>query len=189
MRLCRARDSSITSVCQLVGLLAMQSDFRQAQHRKTQEAILCKLVSILEAAPESPLTRTSSNLNVIFRHVCEAMTSVLRDQKEAKKVIHNRGGIPLLVRLLNSTDSKVQRASTSVLRTLAFKEDDAKNAIVDAGAVAPLIRMLRSEVLNLSKLLKVPCAAGRHGDYLHACKSTYSDAQMTSCAQHWHCLH
>jgi hypothetical protein len=74
------------------------------------------------------------------------MTNVLREQKDAKKVIQDLGGIPQLVRLLGSIDTKVQRASASVLRTLAFKEDSAKQAIVDCGAVPPLIRMLRSEV-------------------------------------------
>ena len=77
------------------------------------------------------------------------MTNVLRDQKDAKKMLQDLGGIPYLVKLLRSVDTKVQRASTSVLRTLAFKEDSAKQAIVECGAVQPLIRMLRSEVCHL----------------------------------------
>lgn len=51
-----------------------------------------------------------------------------------------------LVRLLGSMDPRVQRASSSVLRTLAFKDEAAKRAIIDCGAIEPLIRMLRSEV-------------------------------------------
>ena len=130
----------------MVSHLAAQAEFRQTAHSKTQEATLDKLVSILKTAPMDPTSRESSHLHIIFRNVCEAMTNVLRDQKDAKKVIQDLGGIPHLVRLLSSVDTKVQRASTSVLRTLAFKEDNAKQAIVECGAVQPLIRMLRSEV-------------------------------------------
>ena len=133
-------------VCQMVSQLAASGDFRTQAHSKSQELILERLVKILEGVPSNPTSWESSTLHAIFRHVCEAMTNVLRDQKDAKRVIHERGGIPHLVRLLSSVDSKVQRASTSVLRSLAFKEDRAKQAIVDGGAVQPLIRMLRSEV-------------------------------------------
>jgi Armadillo/beta-catenin-like repeat len=142
----RMKDNCITCVCQMVSNLAAQADFRTANHSKSQELILGRLVNILESVPHDPTSRESSALHSIFRNVCDAMTSVLRDQKDAKKVIHDRGGIPHLVRLLSSVDIKVQRSSTSVLRTLAFKEDQAKAAIVEGGAVQPLIRMLRSEV-------------------------------------------
>ena len=126
--------------------LAAQSDFRQLGSNKTQTAILAKLIRVLEAVPAEPTARECTTLQCTFRSACEAMTNVLREQKDAKRVIQELGGIPQLVRLLSSIDTKVQRASASVLRTLAFKEDAAKMAIVDCDAVPPLIRMLRSEV-------------------------------------------
>lgn len=39
------------------------------------------------------------------------------------------GGIPPLVRLLESTDAKVQRAAAGALRTLAFKNEANKNQV------------------------------------------------------------
>ena len=39
------------------------------------------------------------------------------------------GGIPPLVELLESTDSKVQRAAIGALRTLAFKNEANKNQV------------------------------------------------------------
>jgi hypothetical protein len=41
--------------------------------------------------------------------------------------------------------AQVQRASAGALRTLAFKNEDNKNQIVEAGALPTLITMLRSE--------------------------------------------
>lgn len=54
-------------------------------------------------------------------------------------------------------DPRVQRASSSVLRTLAFKDEAAKRAIIDCGAIEPLIRMLRSEVLSAGTHLAYIC--------------------------------
>lgn len=39
------------------------------------------------------------------------------------------GGIPPLVELLESTDTKVQRAAAGALRTLAFKNEANKNQV------------------------------------------------------------
>jgi HEAT repeat protein len=55
------------------------------------------------------------------------------------------GGIPPLVELLEFSDSKVQRAAAGALRTLAFKNDDNKNQIVECNALPTLILMLGSE--------------------------------------------
>lgn len=41
------------------------------------------------------------------------------------------GGIPPLVELLDFTDTKVQRAAAGALRTLAFKNDENKNQVVE----------------------------------------------------------
>lgn len=81
-----------------------------------------------------------------YKHICETITVVCRDHKDAKKVLLEVGGVAPVVGLLQSCNAKVQRAASGVLRTLAFKEDQAKHAIIDSGAVEPLIRMLRSEV-------------------------------------------
>ncbi|MED6201703.1 hypothetical protein PIB30_097654 [Stylosanthes scabra] len=55
------------------------------------------------------------------------------------------GGIPPLVNLLEFADPKVQRAAAGALRTLAFKNDENKNQIVECNALPTLILMLRSE--------------------------------------------
>ncbi|XP_068489941.1 ARM REPEAT PROTEIN INTERACTING WITH ABF2-like isoform X2 [Phaseolus vulgaris] len=55
------------------------------------------------------------------------------------------GGIPPLVHLLDFADAKVQRAAAGALRTLAFKNDENKNQIVECNALPTLILMLRSE--------------------------------------------
>eukprot|EP00878_Enallax_costatus_P007491 GHUV01007846.1.p1 GENE.GHUV01007846.1~~GHUV01007846.1.p1 ORF type:complete len:543 (+),score=179.67 GHUV01007846.1:941-2569(+) len=60
-------------------------------------------------------------------------------------MVRREGGIAPLVRLLSSWDMKVQRAGAGALRTLAFKNDDNKRQIVEAGALPLLIQMLRSE--------------------------------------------
>lgn len=149
---CRMRESCVTCICQLVNQMAPLKEFRLAEHAATQDLILTKLVKNLEQVPKCPTSYNNVDLLTIFRHVCDTMTSVLRDQRDAKRVILERGGVPHLVRLLSSVDNRVQRASTSVLRTLAFKEDVAKRAIVANDAVQPLIRMLRSEVRSSSAL-------------------------------------
>lgn len=46
-------------------------------------------------------------------------------------VFRIEGGIPPLVELLEFKDIKVQRAAARALRTLAFKNDDNKNQVVD----------------------------------------------------------
>lgn len=51
------------------------------------------------------------------------------------------GGIPPLVALLEAWDIKVQRAAAGALRTLAFKNEDNKNQIVECGALPMLIQV------------------------------------------------
>ncbi|KAL3621660.1 hypothetical protein CASFOL_036572 [Castilleja foliolosa] len=55
------------------------------------------------------------------------------------------GGIPPLVELLEFADTKVQRSAAGALRTLAFKNDENKNQIVECNALPTLILMLCSE--------------------------------------------
>ena len=47
--------------------------------------------------------------------------------------------------LQEAYDNKVQRAAAGALRTLAFKNEDNKNQIVECGALPTLIHMLRAE--------------------------------------------
>ena len=47
--------------------------------------------------------------------------------------------------LQESYDGKVQRAVAGALRTLAFKNEDNKNQIVECRALSTLIHMLRAE--------------------------------------------
>eukprot|EP00955_Chlamydomonas_euryale_P036210 350380-Chlamydomonas_euryale.AAC.6 len=60
-------------------------------------------------------------------------------------MVREQDGIPPLVSLLEAHDLKVQRAAAGALRTLAFKNEDNKNQIVECGALPVLIQMLRSE--------------------------------------------
>jgi hypothetical protein len=132
-------------VCQVFSHLANLAEFRHGENAVVQAAMLRRLVALVESAPEDPALHADGT-DSVYKHICEAITTVCRDQKDAKKVLLEHGGIRPIVRLLRSLDAKVQRAASSVLRTLAFKEDQAKHAIIDCGAIQPLIRMLRSEV-------------------------------------------
>ena len=52
---------------------------------------------------------------------CDRFSSILRIE----------GGIPPLVELLKFIDTKVQKAAAGALRTLAFKNDENKNQVID----------------------------------------------------------
>ena len=56
--------------------------------------------------------------------------------------MRNEGGIPPLVALLEAWDIKVQRAAAGALRTLAFKNEENKNQIVECGALPMLIQVM-----------------------------------------------
>ncbi|KAK1355459.1 RING-type E3 ubiquitin transferase [Heracleum sosnowskyi] len=58
-------------------------------------------------------------------------------------VITNCGGIPLLVNLLRSTDTKTQENAVTTLLNLSINDDN-KVAIVNADAIEPLIHVLES---------------------------------------------
>lgn len=46
-------------------------------------------------------------------------------------MFRNEGGIPPLVELLTFSDVKVQKAAAGALRTLAFKNDENKNEVLN----------------------------------------------------------
>jgi Armadillo/beta-catenin-like repeat len=156
----------MASVCQIVYELAGMSEFRHGLPVRFHNDILTNLVRLLDhptpayglCTPQarSEASSTASAVHAaLLSDVCDAIGNVSREHKDAKKLIVDLGGIPALVKLLDSLDAKLQRAATSVLRTLAFKDEVAKQEIVDSGAMPPLIRMLRSEV-------RTCCRVGSH---------------------------
>ena len=62
-----------------------------------------------------------------------------------KSLVRTHGGIPPLVSLLENVDLKIQRAAAGALRTLAFKNDENKNLIVECNALPILVQMLKAE--------------------------------------------
>ena len=79
------RESCVVCICQLINQMAPLADFRRAQHTAVQDLILTKLVNILAMVPHCPTSYNNVELLTIFRHVCDTMTSVLRDQRDAKE--------------------------------------------------------------------------------------------------------
>ncbi len=77
------------------------------------------------------------------RRAADAITNLAHENIVIKTKVRTEGGIPPLVALLESHDSKVQRAAAGALRTLAFKNEDNKNLIVECGALPHLIYMVR----------------------------------------------
>ncbi len=53
------------------------------------------------------------------------------------------GGIPALVELLDSTNTKVQRAAAGALRTLTFMNEDNKNQVLDMGLFSKLFYLAK----------------------------------------------
>ncbi|VVA97672.1 unnamed protein product [Arabis nemorensis] len=72
-----------------------------------------------------------------------------------KSLVRLEGGSPPLVELLEFDNAKVQRAAAGALRTLAFRNDDNKNQIVDRNALPTLILMLGSEDVAIHYEAKV----------------------------------
>jgi hypothetical protein len=157
--LCSKRDGCIALVCQILGHLASLAEFRHGDNAQIQADVLKRLVVLLEIGSEA--LACPEGTDSVHKYVCETITIICRDQKDAKKVLLEHGGILPIVKLLQSLDAKVQRAASSVLRTLAFKEDHAKHVIIESGAIQPLIRMLRSEVCPCLQVRSVPI--GRSG--------------------------
>lgn len=86
-----------------------------------------------------PATRSGSG--GVARRAADAITNLAHENLDIKNMVRREGGIAPLVRLLSSWDMKVQRAGAGALRTLAFKNDDNKRQIVDAGALPLLVQV------------------------------------------------
>lgn len=67
---------------------------------------------------------------MLVDRICECTSTAADWTSAAVRVMcRSEGGIPPLVVLLESTDTKVQRAAAGALRTLAFKNEANKNQV------------------------------------------------------------
>ncbi|CAF2340775.1 unnamed protein product [Brassica napus] len=123
-----------------LGLLAIKPDY---QKLIVDKGALPHLVNLLKRSKDGS---TSRAVNSVIRRAADAITNLAHENSSIKtRVSRLEGGIPPLVDLLEFSDSKVQRAAAGALRTLAFKNDDNKNQIVECSALPKLILMLGSE--------------------------------------------
>ncbi|XP_068659199.1 ARM REPEAT PROTEIN INTERACTING WITH ABF2-like [Aristolochia californica] len=122
-----------------LGLLAVKPEHQQLI---VDSGALSHLVSLLKRRKDGSNSRA---VNGVIRRAADAITNLAHENSIIKTSVRVEGGIPPLVELLDSTDTKVQRAVAGALRTLAFKNDDNKNQIVECNALPTLILMLRSE--------------------------------------------
>jgi len=87
----------------------------------------------------------------VVRRAADTITNLAHENSTIKTMVRDAGGIPPLVKLLDSHERKVQKSAASALRTLAFKNGENKNQIVECGALPKLIFMARSEDVLLHK--------------------------------------
>ena len=137
--------------------LAATPHFQGIGRAETME-VLQHIIDVIAVVPLGDPQGNTPTWSSVARRACEAITSVSHENKAVKKLVNDLGGIPPLVRLLSSHDSKVQRAGASVLRTLAFKEESNKMAIMKYNALPKLIEMLKSEVWQcFTKMWPLDC--------------------------------
>ncbi|KAG9457923.1 hypothetical protein H6P81_002431 [Aristolochia fimbriata] len=122
-----------------LGLLAVKPEHQQLI---VDSGALSHLVSLLKRRRDGSNSRA---VNGVIRRAADAITNLAHENSVIKTSVRVEGGIPPLVELLDSVDTKVQRAVAGALRTLAFKNDENKNQIVECNALPTLILMLRSE--------------------------------------------
>lgn len=127
----------------VLGLIALKREYQRTI--SDAGAISC-LVALLKRFGSSSTARA---VDGVIRRAADTITNLGHENNFIKNVIRIEGGIPPLVDLLESTDSKVQRAAAGALRTLAFKNDSNKNQIVECNALPLLILMLRSESVSI----------------------------------------
>ncbi|XP_071738245.1 ARM REPEAT PROTEIN INTERACTING WITH ABF2-like [Rutidosis leptorrhynchoides] len=122
-----------------LGLLAIKPEHQQLI---VDTGALPHLVALLKRHADG---HNSGAVNGAIRKASDAITNLAHENGNIKTLVRVEGGIPPLVRLLESPDVKVQRAVAGALRTLAFKNDDNKTQIVDCNALPILVLMLQSE--------------------------------------------
>ncbi|XP_068133753.1 plakophilin-2 [Hyperolius riggenbachi] len=114
---------------------------------------------------------------------------------EARKRVYALGGIPRLIRLLNSDSEEVQRAACAALRNLVFEDNDNKLEVCEQRGMPTLLNLLKEthdleikrqitgllwnlssndqlkvmlirDALNtLTKSIVVPCSGWKEGEY------------------------
>ncbi|KMZ74796.1 arm repeat protein interacting with abf2 [Zostera marina] len=126
-----------------LGLLAVKPEHQQLI---VDSGALTHLVNLLKRKNCRSNTRT---VHSVIRRTADAITNLAHENSNIKTRVRIEGGIPPLVRLLDFTDLKVQRAAAGALRTLAFKNDKNKNQIVECNALPTLILMLQSEEVSI----------------------------------------
>lgn len=127
----------------VLGLIALK---REHQRCIADAGAISCLVALLKRFGSSSTARA---VNGVIRRAADTITNLGHENSSIKNIVRIEGGIPPLVDLLESTDSKVQRAAAGALRTLAFKNESNKNQIVECNALPILILMLRSESVSI----------------------------------------
>ncbi|XP_061989402.1 ARM REPEAT PROTEIN INTERACTING WITH ABF2-like isoform X1 [Rosa rugosa] len=108
-----------------LGLLAVKPEHQQLI---VDNGALSHLVDLLKRHKDSHVTRP---LYSVIRRAADAITNLAHENSSIKTRVRIEGGIPPLVELLEFADTKVQRAAAGALRTLAFKNDENKNQVMD----------------------------------------------------------
>ena len=128
-------------ICFILGLMAIKSEYQQAI---CDANALPSLVAIIKRYGNRQDPSLSGASAQTCRRSADAITNLAHENNNIKSRVRLEGGIPPLVWLLRTLDSKVQRAIAGTLRTLAFKNDENKDLIVNEGALPLLIPMLQS---------------------------------------------
>jgi len=137
-----SEDEAAKDACFILGLMAVKAEYQQ---KIADSGALDLLVSLIKVHPKIPTPKTPIKSGGVARRAADAMTNLAHENVYVKNMVRIKGGVPPLVALLESWDPKVQRAAAGALRTLAFKNEENKQQIVQQGALALLIRMLTSE--------------------------------------------
>ncbi|KAI5426685.1 hypothetical protein KIW84_032206, partial [Lathyrus oleraceus] len=124
----------------ILGLIAPKPEYQQLI---VDAGALPCLVELL-MRPKA-LGVSQSLFSLLLGRVADAITNLAHENINIKTLVRLEGGIPPLVDLLESTDTKVQRAAAGALRTLAFQNAENKDQIVECDALPTLVLMLGSE--------------------------------------------
>lgn len=129
-------------ICFILGLLAIKVEHQQSICKHGALPTLVAMIKRYASKKDIHFTGIPAQT---CRRTADAITNLAHENSDIKNKVRQEGGIPPLVDLLHSIDSKVQRAVAGSLRTLAFKNEDNKQIIVELGSLPLLIQMLRAE--------------------------------------------
>ncbi|KAL3651448.1 hypothetical protein CASFOL_004450 [Castilleja foliolosa] len=146
-----------------LGLLAIKPEHQQ---HIVDHSALPHLVNLLKRHKDG---LNSQAVCGVIRRAADAITNLAHENSSIKTFVRVDGGIPPLVELLEFADTKVQRSAAGALRTLAFKNDENKNQVgvignlvhsspnikrevLAAGALQPVIALLRDNVADLIRV-------------------------------------